>query len=346
MWATRGDRHFQTKSHSIIEENQTDHPKSHTTTSRTTGTDTGRITNQNTDTKKNHLETPPTVAQKVNSILPVFLLTNIQSFGNSGKTDKSTEIEAVLEVNNIDIACFTETWLNEETKDQVSINNYVNFHLVRRNTARVSGGVSILVKNHIPTSKLEINVPEHIECLWITARPKWLPRAISNIVVAGIYYPGSNSSYAPNQEDILLHITETVQQLYKIYVNPLFVLMGDFNDLCVDDICNSCNLNQVVKIPTRKNATLDLILTNSDNKYYKDPVSLPNIGKSDHQCVLYEPIANRNIAKSKSKTTTRIFHKSAIMEFGSWLTKFNWNIFFIINDVNQKIAYLFILCGS
>ena len=268
-------------------------------------------------------------------------MTNIQSFGNSGKTDKSTEIEAVLEVNNIDIACFTETWLNEETKDQISINNYVNFHLVRRNTARVSGGVSILVKNHIPTSKLEINVPEHIECLWITTRPKWLPRAISNIIVAGIYYPGSKSIYAPNQEDILLHITETVQHLYKRYVNPLFVLMGDFNDLCVDDICNSCNLNQVVKIPTRKNATLDLILTNSDNKYYKDPVSLPNIGKSDHLCVLYEPIANRNIPKSKNKTTTRIFHKSAIREFGAWLTKFNWNILFMISDVNQKIAYFF-----
>ena len=82
-------------------------------------------------------------------------------------------------------------------------------------------------------------------------------------------------------------------------------------------------------------------MTNSDNKYYKDPVSLPNIGKSDHLCVLYEPIANRNIPKSKSKTTTRIFHKSAIMEFGSWLTKFNWNILFMISDVNQKIAYFF-----
>ena len=84
-------------------------------------------------------------------------------------------------------------------------------------------------------------------------RPKWLPRAISNIIVAGIYYPGSNSIYAPNQEDILLHITETVHQLYKRYVNPLFIIMGDFNDMCISDICDSCNLNQVVTIPTRKN---------------------------------------------------------------------------------------------
>ncbi len=117
--------------------------------------------------------------------------------------------------------------------------------------------------------------------------------------------------------------------------------MGDVNDLCVDEICDSCNLNQVVKIPTRKNATLDLILTNRDNKYYKDPVSLPKIGNSDHLCVLYEPVANTTTHKPKTKTTTRIFHKSAIIEFGSWITKFDWNILQRIKNVNQKIAYFF-----
>ena len=49
--------------------------------------------------------------------LPTFLLSNIQSFGNSEHTDKTTEIEAVLAHNAIDIACFTETWLNENTKN-------------------------------------------------------------------------------------------------------------------------------------------------------------------------------------------------------------------------------------
>ena len=38
--------------------------------------------------------------------------------------------------------------------------------------------------------------------------------------------------------------------------------MGDFNDLKVDDIRNACALKQVVKVHTRKDATLDLILTN------------------------------------------------------------------------------------
>jgi hypothetical protein len=51
--------------------------------------------------------------------LPLFLLSNIQSFGNSDKTDKTTEVAAILNLNNIDIAFLTETWLNEYTKDQI-----------------------------------------------------------------------------------------------------------------------------------------------------------------------------------------------------------------------------------
>ena len=99
-------------------------------------------------------------------------MSNIQSFGNSEDTDKTTEIEAVLDLNKVDVACLTETWLNENTIDSVSINNYVNFQLGRKNAQRSSGGVSILVKDNIPASKVNIKVPEHIEALWVSLRPK------------------------------------------------------------------------------------------------------------------------------------------------------------------------------
>ena len=183
--------------------------------------------------------------KEIHKKLPLFLLSNIQSFGNSENTDKTTEIEAILELNRIDIACLTETWLNENTKYRISINDYVNFHSVRKNVQRSSGGISILVKDNIPASMIDIKVPDHMETLWVTIRPKWLPRSISNIVVVGVYYPGSTSEYAPNQDDLLLHITESVHNLYSRYAKPLFVIMGDFNDLKVDAICNACALKQV-----------------------------------------------------------------------------------------------------
>ena len=70
-------------------------------------------------------------------------------------------------------------------------------------------------------------------------------------------------------------------------------------------------------------------------------MSLPKIGKSDHLCVLYEPIDNINVRKAKTKTINSKFHKSAIIEFGSWLQSFNWDMLIMINDVNQKVSYFF-----
>ena len=117
--------------------------------------------------------------------------------------------------------------------------------------------------------------------------------------------------------------------------------MGDFNDLKINSICNACALNQVVTVPTRKEATLDLILTNKTNKFYKKPVTLPSIGTSDHLCVLYEPVVNPKIDIEKNTIFIRKFHRSAMIAFGSWLVQFDWNVLLSISDVNLKIAYFF-----
>ena len=66
--------------------------------------------------------------------LPSFLLTNIQSFGNSASSDKTTELEAILDHNQISIACLTETWLTDTTKNQVQLDKYTHFSKVRKNT--------------------------------------------------------------------------------------------------------------------------------------------------------------------------------------------------------------------
>ena len=287
-----------------------------------------------------NIENGPRINTK-NKKLPKFLLSNIQSFGSSENTDKTTEVEAVLDLNSIDIATLTETWLTENNKDEIKLNNYVNFHSVRKNTLRSSGGVSILIRENIPANLIDIKVPEHIEALWVSVRPNWLPRAISNIVVCGVYYPGHNSEYAPDQNDIILHLTETMHYLNSKYANPLFVIMGDFNDLKTNEIRNACSLKQVVKVPTRKNATLDLILTNKSNNFYKDPITLPSISTSDHLCVLYEPIVYTNIKNEKNKIFIRKFHKSAMIAFGAWLISFDWQILLNITDVNLKVAYFF-----
>lgn len=107
-------------------------------------------------------------------------------------------------------------------------------------------------------TRINVDVPEHLEVIYVSVIPKWLPGYISNIIIVGVYYPGSTSKYAPPQEDLILHLNEKIHYFYSKYTDPLILLMGDFNDLEVKNILKSCKLKQVVKVPTRKNTILDL----------------------------------------------------------------------------------------
>lgn len=147
------------------------------------------------------------------------------------------------------------------------------------------------------------------------------------------------SKYAPPKDDLILHITTSVQNLTVKFANPLIIVAGDFNDLSVNEICDMCNLKQVVKVKTRKEATIELILTNHDNTYYKDPKSLPKIGNGDHFCVLYEPKIYKPPIVEIKKIPMRHYPKSSIIQFGSWITHSGWEDVFNIADVNNKTDY-------
>ena len=271
--------------------------------------------------------------------LPTILLTNLQSMGKPGKTDKTTELELVLDFNNIDIGVCTETWATDAVLECLEFNEYNMFHSIRNEFSRASGGLSIFVKNSIPANRLDVVIPNHLEVMYVSIRPKRLPRTVSNIIMCALYYPGSKSKYAPPQEDLISHVEESIQFFQTKYSRPLIVLLGDFNDLPIDDICETCSLEQVVKVPTRKDNTLDLILTNIDNDLYKDPITLPSIGNSDHLCVVYMPKEFVKHETTKKKIMIRKFKDSAIREFGSWITNHDWSLLFRIKCVNEKVQY-------
>ena len=242
-------------------------------------------------------------------------------------------------MNQIDVGVFTETWCTEDSIESLDFCDFTMFHLIRKNCTRPSGGISIFVRKDIPTTRLKVNVPSHIEIMYVSIRPKWLPRSVSNIILCAIYYPGSNSSFAPNQSDIVGHLIETLQSFSNKYAKPLFIILGDFNDLNFVDICETCNLKQVVNVPTRGNRILDLILTNAHNCFYTNPVTLPSIGNSDHLCVLYTPTNYIKQKDVKKKILVRTFKKSGMIEFGAWIATFNWILLYRLQEVNDKVSY-------
>ena len=51
------------------------------------------------------------------------------------------------------------------------------------------------------------------------------------------------------------------------YPNCGILVTGDFNRLDISGLLGHFRLKQIVKVPTRKDATLDLILTNMHEHY-------------------------------------------------------------------------------
>ena len=267
-----------------------------------------------------------------NNHLPSILLANVRSIAS-----KLDETELVVSHLAINIIVLTETWLTASNRNTVSFNDYIPHHRPREQCKKSSGGVSILVSPDMVSTKLQISVPNHLECLWLSCRPIWLPRSVSVIVVCAVYYPGSNSDYAPNQSELIDHITDNILKLKVKYSEPLFFVLGDFNDLNIDPILKICQLSQKVKVPTRGNSILDLILTNACDSLYYPPYTIPKIGKSDHHPVVYDPRLYKPPPQIHRKEKKREFPKSAILSFGFWITRHRWPEVIMEDDPYHKV---------
>ena len=177
-------------------------------------------------------------------------------------TNKIEELEQVLELNHIDIAAVTETWLKTHMEEVTHLDQYKAFNKNRKTGE--CGGVSVLIRNDIPCKVIQVDTGDH-EIIWLTLRPPWLPRNISNIILAVLYYPPKTLASA--RDELIKHIIHTTQQLQSKYINAGIMIMGDYNTLPEREIATALKLKQVVKIPTRGNNTLDKILTNMHKLY-------------------------------------------------------------------------------
>ena len=234
-------------------------------------------------------------------------------------TNKMDELWGVLQYNKIDIAVITESWLKPENEQISHLHEYKTFNKCREE--KDCGGISVLIKNDIPCTVLQIDAGD-LEILWLAVRPAWLPRNISVIILAAVYFPPK--SLAKTRDDLIEHITTTAQLLQAKYDNPGFMILGDLNTFPDKELTRALTFKQVVKVPTRGKNTLDKIITNVQ-KFYEPPVSLPALGNSDHLSVLWEPNMRQRAAEPSITQYSRRFPDSKIREFGRWITQQNWH---------------------
>lgn len=232
------------------------------------------------------------------------MLLNARSIFN-----KVDELRAHIENYNSDIIFITESWLSENIPNEaIHIDGYYVFRKDR--IANRGGGVAIYIKDKFPV-KVRLDLSnESIECLWVTLRPKWLPRSTSRIALACVYLPPSMT--LNDLEGFYDYLQFCYDTLTMESPDTAFIIAGDFNPTSdgfkSKFLKNHCNLKQVVKEPTRNTSILDLIFTNA-SLFYEDPEIIAPISSADHNMIIWNSkiqLQHNNITKKVICKTNEI----------------------------------------
>ena len=271
----------------------------------------------------------PQNRDKIPSQLPHVLLSNIRSL-----VPKFDELSMFLMLNRADLVAISETWLNEQIDSSfVSITGYDLYHLDRLSGR--GGGVCAFVSNNIPCKRrLDLEIANY-ECMWLWLRPYRLPRPLSAILIAVLYCPPDTC--ADKQREFVHYLSETIDCVRDTSPDCGIIVLGDYNNLNVSDLLNQQNLIQVVKDPTRHNATLDLVVTNMQS-WYNEPTVIAPIGGSDHNTVLWYPKGVTNTTPDQKKQHCFVcrFPQSSIIAFGRWLTHQEWSCDYTSTSVHEQ----------
>ena len=239
--------------------------------------------------------------------VPTLLLSNVMSLA-----PKIDELHEVINSNDIDIACITETWLRNHIDDNIV--TLSGFRLVRldRSTSQ-HGGVCMYVKNDIQCKILRDLLDDKFEVVWVHIRPNCLPRGIPCIVMGTLYHPPT-----ANNQEISDHLLKCLSVIESRFPNCGIILLGDFNNLNVCRFKRNFRLKQIVNFPTRGHNVLDLILTNLSD-YYATPTKLAPLGLSDHVTVKVSPIPRSMSSKRKTTIKTRDISQTKRLAIRSYL---------------------------
>ena len=130
-------------------------------------------------------------------------------------------------------------------------------------------------KNQFELTDSEVGVPLGVETVWGIFSPRQLDhrlQRVKRICVGSIYI----APRSPFKKETISHIIHTIQLIRARYNNEVdFLLAGDYNRTSVQDVLLSYGaLQQMCGVPTRKAASLQLILTDL-HTYMHPPTALP-----------------------------------------------------------------------
>ena len=138
--------------------------------------------------------------------------------------------------------------------------------------------------------KLLSNLEEkELEVIWLKIMPNKLPRKFSCILIACIYFT-QMTEYAKMRD----HVITCVDSVNRNHLECGVIITGYFNQMNDSFLKTHYKFSQIVKVATRGQAILAKIWTNM-NMVYSKPLTLAELGTSDHNMVLLKPSSKRTL---------------------------------------------------
>ena len=277
------------------------------------------------------------------SRLPLCLMFNARSVYN-----KVNNLRTMLKQIGPDITIISETWERKRLclDDLLSLSQFKSLSYCRQQ--RPGGGCAIIYNDQrFEVNPFEINVPDDVEATWAVFKPlsgSSDSHKVNNILVGAVYV----SPRSRHKAQTIDHVIDAIHSARSKFGNDIhFLIGGDFNRLDISPILDSYGaLKQIVSVPTRKGATLELLLTDL-HPFFHPPTTLPPLevddektgSDSDHDVVLFAPSQSSQYEVQRNKKTikTRPIQQSKIEEFGHEITSHAWDEVYVAGDVDEKV---------
>ena len=226
---------------------------------------------------------------------------------------KMTEVSEFILRNQVSLAFITETWLKSSVCD--SMIDIPGYSVLRKDRSNEShGGICLYLKGANYKRLDDLCCCNDHEVLWVKLRPKRLPRGFSSLIAGLVYHPHWTATENDCMRD---HLFQSLLLAESRFPNCTLIVAGDFNRLDVKSIQRHFRLKQIVKKPTRKNAILDLVLTNMHG-FYDDPQQFPPFRLSDHHTVTVEAIERAESRQAQKFVVKRDKRESRRAELGRY----------------------------
>ena len=253
-------------------------------------------------------------------------------------TPKIDEVRGSIIRNEIDLALMTETWLKESVFETVV--DIPEFTLLRSDRKSENhGGVCAYIKTSRYKYKLlnNLNCCHDHKCLWIHLRPNRLPREIPCIIIAVIYHPPGAAETFNARSPFSNTYTNRIR-ISKLWSYTNWRFKSSQRRCLLNHFC----LKQIVKIPTRKEATLDLMIITNMYKYYNSrPQGFPAFGFSDHNTIVAFPKNLSQRINTKKVVTIRDKRTSRKAEMERYLAAIHWSSLFASLDTCEDMWNVF-----